>query len=171
MMPLSRILMTEDDMASLRELVRRGRAVSSRDQDHLEELDRELDRAEVVSAENLSPDVVTMQSTVRVRDIDSGTRVVYTIVYPVDADIDRKRISILAPIGTALIGYRAGDVIEWATPGGTRRLQIEKVLFQPEAAGGADIAPRQHAVHDMAMGAAAQGRGPVRSHEWPLVRL
>lgn len=152
-----RILMTEDDMASLRELVRRGRAVSSRDQVHLEELDRELDRAEVVAAENLSPDVVTMQSTVRVRDVDSGTRVVYTIVYPVDADIDRKRISILAPVGTALIGYRAGDLIEWATPGGTRRLQIEEVLFQPEAAGGADIAPWQHAVHDMAMGAAGSG--------------
>jgi hypothetical protein len=43
---------------------------------------------------------------------------------------------VLAPVGTALIGYRAGDVIEWATPGGTRRLRIEAVLFQPEAAAG-----------------------------------
>jgi regulator of nucleoside diphosphate kinase len=129
-----RILITEDDMARLRELVRRGRMVSRRDQDHLEELDRELDRAEVVEAGEVTSDVVTMQSTVRVSDLDNGSSMVYTLVFPVDADIDRKRISILAPIGTALIGYRAGDLLEWATPGGTRRLRIEEVLFQPEAA-------------------------------------
>jgi regulator of nucleoside diphosphate kinase len=59
---------------------------------------------------------------------------VYTVVFPMEADIGTKRISVLAPIGTALIGYRAGDMIEWATPGRTRRLQVEAVLFQPEAA-------------------------------------
>jgi regulator of nucleoside diphosphate kinase len=58
---------------------------------------------------------------------------VYTVVFPSEADLAARRISVLAPVGTALIGYRAGDVIEWATPGGTRRLQIEAVLFQPEA--------------------------------------
>ena len=91
-------------------------------------------RAEVIATRDLSPDVVTMHSTVRVRDLDSGTSVVYTLVFPVDADIEKKRISVLAPIGTALIGYRAGDVLEWATPGGTKRLHIQEVLFQPEAA-------------------------------------
>ena len=131
-----RILITEDDMAQLRELVQRGRTASRRDQAHLEELDRELDRAEVVAGDDVSPDVVTMHSTVRVRDLDAGRSVVYTLVFPVDADIDRKRISVLAPIGTALIGYRAGDLIEWATPGRTRRLLIDEVLFQPEASGG-----------------------------------
>jgi len=129
-----RIFITDDDMDRLRDLVRRGRMASRRDQDHLEELDRELDRAEVVATGEVLPDVVTMHSTVRVRDLDSGKRTEYTIVFPVDADIENKRISVLAPIGTALIGYRAGDMIEWATPGGTRRLQIEEVLFQPEAA-------------------------------------
>jgi regulator of nucleoside diphosphate kinase len=129
-----RILITEDDMARLRELVRQGRVAARRDQDHLADLDQELDRAEVIATRDLSPDVVTMHSTVRVRDLDSGTSVVYTLVFPVDADIDKKRISVLAPIGTALIGYRAGDVFEWATPGGTKRLHIQEVLFQPEAA-------------------------------------
>jgi regulator of nucleoside diphosphate kinase len=128
------ILITEDDMARLRDVVRRGRMASRRDQTHLEELDRELDRAEVVSPEDVSPDVVTMHSTVRVRDLDKGASSLYTVVFPVDADIEQRRISILAPVGTALIGYRAGDVIEWATPGGTRRLQIEEVVYQPEAA-------------------------------------
>ena len=130
------IVITQDDMARLRELVRADRQrVSRRDRDHLAELDRELDRAEIVGPEDLSRDVVTMHSTVRVRDLDSGRTVVYTLVFPVDADIEKERISILAPIGTALIGYRAGDLVEWRTPGGTRRLRIEEVLFQPEAAG------------------------------------
>jgi regulator of nucleoside diphosphate kinase len=75
-----------------------------------------------------------MHSTVRVRDLDRGVRRVYTLAFPTEADIERRRISILAPIGTALIGYRAGDQVEWPTPGGTRRLEIEEVLFQPEAA-------------------------------------
>jgi len=131
-----RIFITDDDMARLKDLVRRGRLAARRDQAHLEELEEELDRAEVVAAEDVSPDVVTMHSTVRVRDLDSERSVVYTLVFPGEADIDRQRISVLAPIGTALIGYRVGDLLEWATPGGTRRLRIEDVLFQPEAAEG-----------------------------------
>jgi regulator of nucleoside diphosphate kinase len=129
------ILITRDDMARLRELVRAGRRASRRDQSHLAELDRELDRAEIIETEDLSSDVVTMHSAVRVRDLDSGRSVVYTLAFPADADIEKQRISVLAPIGTALIGYRAGDHVEWRTPGGTKRLQIEEVLFQPEAAG------------------------------------
>jgi len=74
-----------------------------------------------------------MQSTVRVRDVDTGKTVVYTLAFPAEADIDKNRISVLAPIGTALIGYRAGDRVEWPTPGGVKRLQIEEVIFQPEA--------------------------------------
>jgi regulator of nucleoside diphosphate kinase len=128
-----RIFITEDDMARLKALVRQGRVAARRDQNHLAELDQELDRAEVIAARDLSPDVVTMDSTVRVRDLESGTTVVYTLVFPVDGDIEKKRISVLAPIGTALIGYRAGDLLQWAAPGGTKRLHIEEVLFQPEA--------------------------------------
>jgi regulator of nucleoside diphosphate kinase len=131
-----RILITEGDMAQLRELVHRGRIASRRDQVHLEELDSELARADVITADDVSPDVVTMHSTVRVRDLDDEKSAVYTLVFPEDADIDRKRISVLAPIGTALIGYRAGDLIEWAAPGRTRRLLIDEVLFQPETSGG-----------------------------------
>lgn len=129
------IFITEDDMARLRELVRQGRMASRKDQKHLAELDQELDLAEVIEAGDVTPDVVTMHSTVRVRDVDSGASRVYTLVFPVEADIDQERISVLAPIGTALLGYRSGDVFDWRTPGGTRRLQIEEVLFQPEAAG------------------------------------
>ena len=128
------VLITEDDMARLRDLIQTGTTMSPRDERHLAELDRELDHAAVVAPDHVPADVVTMHSTVRVRDLDSGARAVYTLVFPADADIARHRISVLAPIGTALIGYRAGDTLEWNTPRGTRRLLIEQVLFQPEAA-------------------------------------
>ena len=128
-----RILVTEEDMARLKELVDRGRATLHRDQRHVEELERELERAQVVCAADVPPDVVTLDSTVRIRDVDSGGSAVYTIVFPAEADAAQRRISVLAPIGTALIGYRVGDVVEWATPGGERRFRVEAVLFQPEA--------------------------------------
>jgi regulator of nucleoside diphosphate kinase len=128
------IVITDDDMARLRELVRQDRRASRRDHDRLAELDEELHRAEIVSATEVPPDVVTMHSRVRVRDLDTGTVALYTLAFPADADIARNRISVLAPIGTALIGYRAGDSLEWRTPGGPRHLRIEEVLFQPEAA-------------------------------------
>ena len=128
-----RIVITRDDMARLKEVVRHGRRTSRRDQGHLAELDQELDRAEIMDAENLSHDIVTMHSTVRVRDLDSGQSAVYTVVFPVEADIDKRRVSVLAPIGTALLGYRTGDRVEWRMPGGTRRLRIDEVLYQPEA--------------------------------------
>src|SRR5687768_18444428 len=105
------ILITQEDMARLRELVRQGRTTARRDADHLAGLGQELARAEVVASADVPADVVTMHSTVRVRELDGGTSAVYTIVFPVDADLERNRISILAPIGTALIGYRAGDLI------------------------------------------------------------
>jgi len=127
------ILITEDDMTRLKDLLRRGRVAMRRDQGHLEELEQELERAELGAAGEIPRDLVTMHSTARIRDLATGARHVYTVVFPSEADLATRRISVLAPVGTALIGYRAGDVIEWATPGGTRRLQIEAVLFQPEA--------------------------------------
>jgi len=141
-----RIQVTDDDMTRLRDLTRASRRVARRDLGHLAELDQELDRAEVVGADEIASDVVTMHSVVRVRDLDSGVSATYTLVFPVDADIERRRISVLAPIGTALIGYRAGDEIEWRTPGGTRSLRIERVMQAARPAqAGSEAAPARNA--------------------------
>ncbi|HZP03048.1 MAG TPA: nucleoside diphosphate kinase regulator [Terriglobia bacterium] len=129
------IVITESNRTRLEELLGYARGLAPRDRRYLESLEEELDRAEVVAANEIPPDVVTMNSRVRVRDLDSGMERVYTIVFPRDADPAHNRISILAPIGTALLGYRVGDVIEWEVPAGTRRLRVEEVLYQPEAAG------------------------------------
>jgi regulator of nucleoside diphosphate kinase len=59
----------------------------------------------------------------------------YQLTFPTEANFDDGKISVLAPIGTAMIGYRRGDVIEWEVPSGVRRLRVEEVLYQPESKG------------------------------------
>jgi regulator of nucleoside diphosphate kinase len=98
-------------------------------------LKQELDRTEVVPPTTVPRDVVTMHATVRVRDLKSGEPETYTLVYPEEADIDDGKLSVLAPLGAALLGTRAGQVVEVAAPVGLRRIKLERVLYQPEAAG------------------------------------
>ncbi len=84
---------------------------------------------------DIPPDAITMNSRVRLSDISKAEKLVYTLVFPRDADAATGRISVLAPVGTAILGCRVGDIIEWPVPAGTRRLKIEEVLYQPEATG------------------------------------
>lgn len=129
------IWVTDVDLKRLRQLLEGTRAWSTRDREHLERLHEELGRAHVVPASDIPPEVVTMHSRLRLRDLDSGRDMVFTLVFPSDADLDQGKISILAPLGTAVLGYRRGDTFEWHVPGRVRRLQVEDVLYQPEAAG------------------------------------
>ena len=137
------IFITEEDMERLQYLLDPAGRLLSRDQEHLETLEEELDRAKVVSPSQVPKDVVTMNSKVRVKNMDTGNDATYTLVFPRDADIAQGKISVLAPIGTAILGYRVGDVIEWRVPGGRRRLRVEEVLYQPEAAEAASLLKRR----------------------------
>lgn len=92
--------------------------------DSLQRLCRELARAVVLEPALIPTTVVGMNSRVRLQDLDSGEVEEYTLVAPDRADADQRRISLLAPIGAALIGYREGDELEWPTPGGVRRLRL-----------------------------------------------
>jgi len=76
-----------------------------------------------------------MNSRVHLVDLDTQEEMVYTLVFPQDAEISQSKISVLAPIGTAMLGYRVGDTFTWQVPDGVRRLQVKKVLYQPEASG------------------------------------
>jgi regulator of nucleoside diphosphate kinase len=76
-----------------------------------------------------------MNSAVIVKDLDSGKEFTYTLVYPEFANSSENKISILAPIGTALLGYKVGDIIEWEVPAGKRKLKVKKILSQPKLAG------------------------------------
>ena len=101
----------------------------------LERLDEKLANATVVAPETMRPDVVTMNSKVRLRDLDEGEEVTYTLVFPDQANIEEGKISVVAPVGTAMLGRRVGDEFEWEVPAGSVRLRVEEVLYQPEAAG------------------------------------
>lgn len=129
------IFITDFDLERLENLIEDANRRSTRDGKYLEELDQELVKAEVVTPAGIPPDVITMNSRVCLQDMDSGENLVYTLVFPDDADFDNGKISVLAPIGTALIGYRAGDRITWRVPSGLKKLKVKSILYQPEAAG------------------------------------
>jgi regulator of nucleoside diphosphate kinase len=99
------------------------------------ELRGELDRAEIVEPQDVPPDVVTMNSKVRFV-LESGEEFCLTLVYPQDIDGSTERISILAPVGSALLGLSAGAQIEWPKPGGgVMKVRLVEVVYQPERAG------------------------------------
>jgi regulator of nucleoside diphosphate kinase len=102
-------------------------------------LERELAHAIVVSPEKVPPSVVTMNSEVEVVDLQTDERRSLTVVFPSMAGIDVGRISVLAPLGTALIGSCEGAHVAWQTPRGLRQLQVHRVVYQPEAAGRFDL--------------------------------
>ena len=128
------ICITEADKKRLKELLGVAREFGSQRND-LEKLAQELARAEIVESKDVSPDVVTMNSRVILEDVSTGEEMNYALVFPKDANIETGAISILAPIGTAILGYSTGDIIEWAVPSGTRRIRIKETVYQPEAAG------------------------------------
>jgi len=132
----STIYITEVDLARLRKLIEAARdsGVDS-NMPYMNKLEDELDRANIVDPKEIPMDAITMRSKVRLKDLESRKEMIYSPVFPNEADVDEGRISVLAPVGTAMIGYRVGDIIEWEVPSGLRRLKVEEVLYQPEASG------------------------------------
>jgi regulator of nucleoside diphosphate kinase len=124
------IFITEDDFEKLSGLLEGTRRRNPRDREHVDRLAAELDRAHVVPLEEMPAGVVRIGSQVAVRDLDTGGSVVFTVVVPAEANVDEGRVSVLAPLGTAVLGYRQGELIEWRVPGRTRRLHIERVADQ-----------------------------------------
>ena len=129
------IFITDYDLTRLKELLQVGISYAERDRPSLESLQGELDRAHIVEPTAIPHDVVTMNSRVRLIDVETKEEQVYTVVFPSQANVEQRKISILAPIATAILGYRVGDTVEWRVPGGIKKLRIEEILYQPEAAG------------------------------------
>jgi regulator of nucleoside diphosphate kinase len=127
------IFVIEDDARRLAFLLS-GDRDDGHDHAHLRELRDELERAIIVGPRDIPPGVITMNSVITVLDLTGGSRREITLVYPHEAEPASGRISVLAPLGTALLGYREGDEVEWLMPGGIRRLRIESVRSHDEAA-------------------------------------
>ncbi len=130
-----KIFITEFDKKRLEELIDVAEEFGGHDRRDLEALADELAKSEVVSSEDVPPEVVTMNSKVLLRDMETSEDMTYDLVFPKDANVDAGAISILAPIGTAILGYAEGDAIDWPVPSGVRRIRIEEIIYQPEAAG------------------------------------
>lgn len=127
------IQITEQDKARLEDVIGAIQRGGNRRED-LSSLIKELNRATVVKGNAISRNVVTMNSRVAIIDQDTSERMTFTLVFPQDADADADKISVLSPIGSAVLGYKTGDEVRWAVPAGIRRFTIAKVEFQPEAA-------------------------------------
>ena len=129
----NQIHMTKADHIKLAGIMEGMKAADERRQRWLVLLEHELDRANIVESHEIPRGTVTLHSRVRLLDLDSRESVVYTLVLPREANSADGSLSILAPIGIAMLGYGEGDRFECETPGGIRRFLVESVLFQPEA--------------------------------------
>jgi regulator of nucleoside diphosphate kinase len=133
------IHITTQDKQRLEDLLIEVQAYDPRKRGDLNGLLEELHRAVIVDPKNVPGDVITMNSRAEMRDLESDETVVFTLVFPTEANIDEEKISVLAPIGAGMLGYRVGDEFQWNVPGGLRRMKVTKVHYQPEAAGDFDL--------------------------------
>jgi len=129
------IHITKFDTDRLTELIDGLRLSPKANQANLDLLEKELCRGVLVDPQNIPRDVITMNSKVSITDTDSGEKMTYTLVFPSAANIAENKLSVLAPLGMALLGYRKGDVIKWPVPSGIRKLKVDEIIYQPEAAG------------------------------------
>ncbi len=129
------MILTESDFTRIKSLLGGMKTYSDRDYMNLRKLHDSLTNATVVSPSEIPKNIVTMNSRISVRDPETKEEVVYTLVYPEKSDYRKGFISILAPLGAALIGSRVGDIVQWEVPKGERRLEIKEIYYQPEANG------------------------------------
>ncbi len=123
------ILITDVDLERLRPVIDQNDTPAS------DSLDAELRRATIVPQRHVPADVVTMNSEVVYEDCATAAQRVVRVVYPKDADASAGKISVLAPIGSALLGLRVGQTIEWQVPTGKKRVRVVELKYQPEASG------------------------------------
>lgn len=129
------IVVTETDYYRLKQLVDIKDMKRKNDGAYYQRLYIELERAKKVDPEKVDPNVVTMNTEIDFLDLTTKKSRQIKLVYPDQADISKGWVSVLAPIGTALLGYCKGDVIEWEVPLGKKQFMIREILYQPEANG------------------------------------
>lgn len=128
-------LITHADHRRLRSLVARLRASGRARADHLAALTDRLRRSRAVNPADIPRNVVTLNSRVVLKDLDSGKRLTLTLADPHDVTLFGDRLSVAGPAGIALLGKRVGQIVHWTLGPKARRFRVEQVLYQPEAAG------------------------------------
>ena len=131
------VYITENDRIRLKKLISDALLEGLQSDKSFGELNREIEKAKVVDIKQLPGDVITMNSKILIQLGENEEEV--TLVYPQEADLIENKISVLSPIGTAILGYREGDTVEWTVPSGVMEVKVKKILYQPEAAGDLDL--------------------------------
>lgn len=126
---------TVNDLDRIKGFLELATASKAERYQYLLRLKEELVNAVVLAPEDIPPDIVTINSVVRFKDLTTGDSMTVTLVLPDEADFNEKKISLLAPLGVALLGCKAGDMVKYKAPGGIAKIAIEEILYQPEAAG------------------------------------
>jgi regulator of nucleoside diphosphate kinase len=132
-MQTPKIQITQSDYNKLRDLLRDPSVLRHEDKNCRDALSRELARARIKPADEIPEDVITLYGRARLLDLQTNEVLELSIVLPEEINVEAGRISILAPLGTAMLGCREGDIFEWNVPGGQSRFQVAEVIFQPEA--------------------------------------
>jgi regulator of nucleoside diphosphate kinase len=127
------ICITQTDKVKLLDIIEDAKYIHLKTNQYIKDLEAEIKKATVIGYEQLPKDVITMNSKV-ILSIDHEEEEI-TLVYPNEADVKQNKISILSPIGTAILGYSEGSLIEWKVPSGIVKIEVKKVIFQPEAMG------------------------------------
>ena len=129
----SKVIITEVDQSRLKKLISDEAYNGTGADQSMQDLERELGRAQVVDSAKVPREVITMNSKVL---LDLGEEELeVSLVYPPEADVASNKFSVLSPIGTAILGYKEGDFIQWKVPSGVAEIHVKKIIYQPEAAG------------------------------------
>ena len=136
---MSQVIITKQDFNKIHRSITDAKAKNSIKKDEAEKLLAELKTAKIVEQDQIESDVVTMNSIVKIHFQNNKTSMEFQLVYPAEADLKQKKISIFSSVAAALIGYRVGDEIDWLIPSGMTKIVIDEVVYQPEAAGDFDL--------------------------------
>ncbi|MFO7933628.1 MAG: GreA/GreB family elongation factor [Bacteroidales bacterium] len=129
------ITITELDYVRLRNLINTELENRNAELKNLKVLKLELQLARKIDSRMIAPEFVTMNSKLELTDLGTGRSMKLTLVYPKESNYREARISVLSPLGSALLGYRVGDTVKFEAPGGLRKIRIDRILYQPEANG------------------------------------
>ena len=136
---MSQVIITKQDHNKIHRSIIDEKAKNSIKKEEAEKLLAELKSAKIVEQNEIDGDVVTMNSIVKIHFQNNKTTMEFQIVYPIDANIKERKISIFSSVASALIGYRVGDEIDWLIPSGMTKIVIDEIIYQPESAGDFDL--------------------------------
>lgn len=136
---MNQVIITKQDFNKIHRSITDAKASNSIKSEEAEKLLAELKSAKIVEQDKVDGDVVTMNSIVKIHFQNNKTPMQFQLVYPIDANIKDRKISIFSSVAAALIGYRVGDEIDWLIPSGMTKIVIDEVIYQPESAGDFDL--------------------------------